>query len=772
MSTESAAAEEPRADEEPRAGEELAPGASRGEESSETVESSDEEGADEGASEASGADETGASDVTEGAASAEATAEAAAEAGPSEAEAELAAQRELRERIEKRKAEKDGPIAAGGKLSGTAADLLAAVRAVESGEKPVTRTFAEPPAPRRPVAEQTGRAPAPAPAPAAAPVSAPSAAVAPAEAVAAVRAVLIQGGAPESLAERATLVLGESAEHQLREDPWQLLRVSGVRPDHADGFARALLGDACGPGDERRGRALTGWLLEQAAVAGHTALDADVLRSALSQRAVPDPDAAVEAAVSEGEVLVFQDALDEGVPEPRQAAGGTGEDDEEAEPEERPVRVLFGLEQYALAEESLADGLARLVNALGKEEGSDLAGWENAASAVRGSAAELIRAAAANGLTLHTGGTAARAEAATLLKAARELGLRVCGATHTVDGRRQLAEVLDSSGGEGSGTSAADAVTVAQLLSGAAGPGRDAEGALAVDLLVVLDAPQLDVETAAMLVESLPDGARLVLSGDPAVLWSAGAGRVFADLLAARVCPQITSRTPDPGPIGELTSGITIGELNQIEAPGKEVVIVPVRDPGEAVHRTVQLVADSVPRAFSIPAEATQVVTVAHGGPAGTRALNTALKERLNPGPGRFGGFDPGDRIAYAPVPGRTVTGLVVGAEAAGLRLECEGVQFTVAKDKVGEHVRHAWALTAHQAVGHRWPAVVAVLPGDAAASLTRPWVYTAFSRAARHLSVVHGVDQALPRAVAEIPAKPRTTRLERLVRGLVPAQG
>ncbi|MEU3175995.1 hypothetical protein ABZ657_30205, partial [Streptomyces sp. NPDC007000] len=54
----------------------------------------------------------------------------------SEAEAELLAQRAERERIERRKAERQEPIAAGGKLSGTAADLLAAVRAVESGEKP------------------------------------------------------------------------------------------------------------------------------------------------------------------------------------------------------------------------------------------------------------------------------------------------------------------------------------------------------------------------------------------------------------------------------------------------------------------------------------------------------------------------------------------------------------------------------------------------------------------------------------------------------------
>ena len=256
------------------------------------------------------------------------------------------------------------------------------------------------------------------------------------------------------------------------------------------------------------------------------------------------------------------------------------------------------------------------------------------------------------------------------------------------------------------------------------------------------------------------------------MLWSAGPGRVFADLLSARVCPQIASRIPDPGPLGELVSAVGRGELPQVDAPGKEVVVVPVRSAGEAVHRAVQLVADSVPRVIGVPPEQTQVITPGHGGAAGTRALNAALKERLNPGPGRFDGFDPGDRIAYSPTPGRTLPGRVVKADAEGLHLECSGTPVVVPKERVEQSVRHGWALTAHQAVGQRWPAAVVVLPGDAAQSLTRPWVYTAFGRAVSHLSVVHGAEQALPRAVAEVPAKPRTTRLPALLRPQVPAVG
>ncbi|MFE3551488.1 helix-hairpin-helix domain-containing protein [Streptomyces kronopolitis] len=787
-----------------------------------------------------------------------------------------------------------------GSAKATAEALAAAVRAVETGERSAASFFADTPRPAKPAAaarQQPAAGPAPSAGPApqhrpsgpdqepsrqhpasgadgparppvdgavgpSAGATAPTGpAAAPGPAAYApgadgVRQVLAAGGAPEALAERAAEMLGEQAAETLRDDPWQLLAVPGVRPEQADGFARALLGPACGPDDERRAQALVGWLLEQAAVAGHSALEASALRAALAQRAVPDPDEALQTAIADGAVLVFQDAIEE----PGKARPAPGGDEEEAQ----PVRILLGLDRFAMAEESVADGLARLLNTFeavagpeaetadapssadaqapdedatpaepaadedrtttgdetapapdtdaeagnGPEAPHDASGsvsdpasappsgptdditptdgftparpvrpsaaaWEAAAAAAPSpSAAELLRAAAHSGVVAHTGAEAARAEPAALLAAARALGLRAFGATHTENGRRRLAADLAACapGAAAPGTApdpALDsaAVTVSGLLSGQQGPGRDTDGALALDLLVVLDAPQLDLETAALLVESLPDGTRLVLSGDPGVLWSAGPGRLFADLLAARFCPQVASRTPDFGPIGELVSGIGIGELSQVEAPGKEVVIVPARDAGEAVHRTVQLVADSVPRALGVPADRTQVITVGHGGAAGTRALNAALKERLNPGPGRFGGFDPGDRVAYAPAPGRTVPGTVTGADASGLRLDCDGAAVVVPREQVGAGaVRHGWALTAHQAAGMRWPAAVVVLPGDAAGGLTRAWVYTAFSRGERHLSVVQGVDQALPRAVAEVPVKERTTRLRTLL--------
>jgi hypothetical protein len=610
------------------------------------------------------------------------------------------------------------------------------------------------------------------PGPGSGPGSAPADGAGPgrAEALRATAEVLAAGGAPAQLLDATVAALGEGAPALLREDPWSILAVPGVRPEHADGFARGLLGGDCGPGDPRRAEALAVWLLEQAALYGHTAVELPELAAGLDKQGVPDAEQALVAILGEGRVMAFQE-------EEQPAAGGhrPSADEDDDQP---PVRVLLALDRLALAEESLADGLVRLLSTFegdprprtGADAAADAADaaeaatestdgpedepddeptvldWSGAADAAPSpSAAALIRAVADAGLVLHTGGQAARAEPVALVRAARALGLRAFVAAATEDGRRGLGDE--------------QAVTLTGLLNGGEGPGR-IDGSLALDLLVVCDAPALDTETAATLVESVADGARLVLSGDPAELWSAGPGRVFADLLAARPCPVVASRTPDFGPIGELASGIGIGELLPVEAPDKEVVIVTARDAEETAHRALQLVRDSIPRALGIPAAQVRVVTPGHGGVAGTRAVNALLKQLNNPGPGAFGGFDPGDQVVHSAAPGVSRPATVRAGGPEGLVLDCEGQELRVPRDQVGTVLRHGWALTAHQAAGRRWPAVVVLLPPESAAELTRQWVYSAFSRAERHLSVVHAVGPALPQAVTGVPARPRTTRL------------
>ncbi|MDQ1723446.1 MAG: exodeoxyribonuclease alpha subunit, partial [Frankiaceae bacterium] len=191
----------------------------------------------------------------------------------------------------------------------------------------------------------------------------------------------------------------------------------------------------------------------------------------------------------------------------------------------------------------------------------------------------------------------------------------------------------------------------------------------------------------------------------------------------------------------------------------------------EAAHRAVQLVTDSIPRVFGLTSEDIQVVTPVHRGPAGTAALNAVLKARLNPGTGTVGGFDVGDRVVATANHlddgwANGDVGTVLEAAKGSVVVSFSGGEpVTVSGKSLGD-LMHGWAITVHRAQGSEWPAVVAVLPPEAGGLLTRPLVYTAFTRAARHLSVVHAAGAALGRAVAARDVRPRRTRLVSLLGG------
>jgi exodeoxyribonuclease V alpha subunit len=297
---------------------------------------------------------------------------------------------------------------------------------------------------------------------------------------------------------------------------------------------------------------------------------------------------------------------------------------------------------------------------------------------------------------------------------------------------------------------------------------RNEEWPLDADLVVVDEVSMLDAELAAALVEACADGTRLLLVGDPAQLPSIGPGRVLADIIDSGAVPvtELTKlyRQRDGGVIARLATAVRGGTLPTVDSPEREVVVVPVRGSADAARRVVQLVTDSIPRALGIPAADIQVITPVHKGAAGTIELNRALKQRLNPGPGARSGFDPGDRvvsIANHADEGFTngEVGTVVGPGDDGLLVAFPAGPVSV-PDKILGDLRHGWALTVHRAQGSEWPAVVAVFPAEATGMLSRPLVYTALTRAQRHLSVVHGAGPALARAVATIGERPRVTRL------------
>jgi len=524
--------------------------------------------------------------------------------------------------------------------------------------------------------------------------------------------VLAAGGAPAWLAPAVVAALGPTAAVDLGEDPWRLLGVPGVRPEQADGYARSRLGPQARPDDPRRALAVVGWLLARAARDGHTAMYASTVCRALPAFGFPDAEATLAAVVAGGDVLALE--------------GGSGD------AEERPL--LLALEHWAMAEASLAEGVQRLLATARHLCGADQV---ELASLDGGTAGEAVRAAVTSGVSVAVPETAAATgplvEAFRRLADATDQHLLVAAAT---------CRSADHIG----------AATTRDLLRGDA----------AADLVVVTEAALLDVASAAALVESLRDGAHLVLVDDPTALASPGPGRVLAELAESGAVP-VSHVGGGPQTLARLAAGLRAGRLPAIDPADREVVVVPAREAGEAVHRAVQLVSDSIPRVLGLPPEEILVVTPRRGGRAGADALNAACKSRLNPGPGALAGFDPGDRVvvtsgAVPAAPYGEIGHIVGGSAEAGVDVDFCGGRVTVPADQIGA-LRRGWAVTAQQALAASWPAVVAVLPGEAAGSLSRALVISAATAARAHLSVVHAAGPALAQAVERVPRWPRVTQ-------------
>jgi exodeoxyribonuclease V alpha subunit len=528
-----------------------------------------------------------------------------------------------------------------------------------------------------------------------------------------------------------------------------LLGCAGVEPRDADVFALRMLAERPGKDDPRRGRAFTAHVLARAARDGHTVVTGETVMSALAGLDVPDPAAAITAAVDDGVAAEFRSGS-------------------------APDSTVVGLTRYAMAEEAVAEGLARLL-----ATAKPIATPEGTTSVTGGldpAQRDAVQQLAAHGVVvLHGGpGTGKSRTVAAVVELAQARHQQIALAAPTGRAAKRLEELTGH-----------DASTLHRLLGAqapAAGGGwtgtpeflHGESWPLDAAIVVVDETSMLDVELAAALVESCADGTHLLLVGDPAQLPSIGPGRVLADVLESGAVPAVElttlHRQAEGGTIARLASAVRGGELPPVDDPTREVVVVNATSSDEASRRVLQLVTDSIPRALGIPSAEVQVVTPVHRGPAGTMALNKALKQRLNPGDGTISGFDVGDRVVATANHlddgfANGEVGVVVTAADSTLTVDFGAGPVTVPAKAIGDLV-HGWAITVHRAQGSEWPAVVSVLTPEAGGMLSRPLVYTAWTRAQRHLSVVHAAGAALARGIREVGARPRRTRLTGLLRG------
>jgi exodeoxyribonuclease V alpha subunit len=558
----------------------------------------------------------------------------------------------------------------------------------------------------------------------------------------------VPAGLDARVAGRAVDLLGPPAPRLLRDDPWRLLSVFGVTPGEADRVARAAI-PGVGRDDPRRARALVGWVLARGSRDGHTVDVRSDVASALLEFGAGDAEAAVDAAVESAAVVESDDGM-------------------------------VGLARYAEAEDGIAQGIARLI---ATAEPITVSKTRAKKASLDEAQAAAVAAALAGGVTVLTGGpgTGKSRTVATLVTLAESAGKTVALAAPTGRAAKRLEELCDSPASTLHRLLGAQPRVSGDAVSFDGGFARGEDWPLDEDVVVVDEASMLDVELADALLTACADGTHLVFVGDAAQLPSIGPGRVLGDLIDSGRVPVTELRTlyrqNEGGTIARLATEVREGSLAAVDDPTHEVVIVAARGSAEASHRVVQLVTDSIPRALGIPSAQVQVVTPVHRGPAGTQQLNAALKATLNPGSGKRR-FDPGDRVVATAnhleaEPNGYANGEVgvvsaVGAEGA-VTVEFASGPAEV-KGKALADLLHGWAITVHRAQGSEFPAVVVVLPPEAGGLMSRPLVYTALTRAQRHLSVVHAAGPAVARAVRQVGAIPRRTRLIPLLQEYVEA--
>jgi len=325
---------------------------------------------------------------------------------------------------------------------------------------------------------------------------------------------------------------------------------------------------------------------------------------------------------------------------------------------------------------------------------------------------------------------------------------------------------------------------------------RNAEQPLELDMLVVDEASMVDIELFRALLAALPPSAQLVLVGDVDQLPSVGPGAVLGDVIAsgAATVVRLTEifRQAARSAIVTAAHAINRGIVPALEPPPgtdadrSDFYFIPRDDPAVARETIVNLVAEHIPRSFGFDAVADiQVLAPVHRGELGTRALNQALQDRLNPevagGTEIVRGehaYRMGDKVMQIKNDyDRGVFNGDIGV-VSHIASNRQSLQVAFADGRAVRYQRddlkqlmHAFAVTVHKSQGSEYPVVVLPLTMGHYVMLQRNLLYTALTRGKR-LVVLVGSKKAVKQATSNRNTGVRWTWLaERIRAGCAPSR-
>ncbi len=305
------------------------------------------------------------------------------------------------------------------------------------------------------------------------------------------------------------------------------------------------------------------------------------------------------------------------------------------------------------------------------------------------------------------------------------------------------------------------------------------------DVVIVDETSMVSLSLMARLIEALRSDARLVLVGDPGQLASIEAGAVLGDIVGsateeagtagivvldrehrfgggiARLAGAIRRGDGD-ATIDVLREGVADVTWIETEGEGTGAVAL-VRSSAVAGARAMIAAARDGAAADALAALATFRILCAHRrGPYGVTTWTTRMEDWLGD---EIPGFSAQERFYV----GRPLlvtendyelglhngdTGVVVRTDEDRVVAVFErgGTSVAFSPSRLGA-VETVYAMTIHKSQGSQFDAAAVVLPGPESRILTRELLYTAATRARRHL-IVAGSEESVRAAVGRPVAR------------------
>lgn len=562
-------------------------------------------------------------------------------------------------------------------------------------------------------------------------------------------------GAQGAVAKRILAKYGAQSLEVVRTDPYGLsFEVAGVGFKTADAIAAAqgISGD-----NPRRVQAAIMAVLDKASDDGHIYLPT---REAIWR--------AAELLGEQGVHYQFADAITALAEQRHVARQNQGQ--------------MLGIRRLVLAEQKVAERLSKLAGDVHVDQ--DLVAKiiddseRRAGITLAPEQREAVELIARSRLAVMTGGpgTGKSSTQRVVLDILRRTGQQIAFAAPTGRAAKRLRE-----------TTGENAQTIHRLLGWSEENqrfGHDEQNPLPYDVVIVDEASMLELPLANSLIAAIRPKARLIFVGDVDQLPPVGPGAVLRDIIESGAVPTVrlrrVFRQASGSQIVTVAAAINAGEkLDAIDDEDAEVRWIRCTSNRELQERVIDIATQDLPSRFGAnPIHDIQVLVPIHEDLGGTKALNAALQERLNPplvADEQGAVFRAGDKvmntvndydhdiyngdigIVEAVRPDRD-TALIVRFDERRVSLD---------KKQAGGLVL-AYASTIHKAQGGECRFAIIALPeGRARIMLTRKLFYTAVTRGKERVIIIAS-ENAVRAAIAETRRSHRHTLLAERLRACI----